>query len=165
MCKFDARVVGALRDDRTVRPVLCAKRHLGGKTGRASTVLKRNCTAWEPNTIAPRQFVRLLALPRAFVAFAAVRFRCSDLVGMYAHENVVNLTRYALPLEEFVRRQEEESARLEATLLPQYRANGECVSAPVLVLSAFGTRIIASVVAAFARIGTYAVLFGRDVGR
>eukprot|EP00904_Undaria_pinnatifida_P000976 jgi/Undpi1/1087/HiC_scaffold_10.g04550.m1 len=47
-----------------------------------------------------------------------------DLVGMYAHENVVNLTRYALPLEEFVRREEEQSARLEATLLPQYRANG-----------------------------------------
>ncbi|CAM9116457.1 unnamed protein product [Scytosiphon promiscuus] len=47
-----------------------------------------------------------------------------DLVGMYAHENVVNLTRYALPLEEFVREEEERSARLEATLLPQYRANG-----------------------------------------
>lgn len=44
---------------------------------------------------------------------------------MYAHENVVNLTRYALPLEEFVRREEERSARLEATLLTQYRAYGE----------------------------------------
>ncbi|CAN0036064.1 unnamed protein product [Hapterophycus canaliculatus] len=47
-----------------------------------------------------------------------------DLVSMYAHENVVNLTRYALPLEEFVREEEERSARLEATLMPQYRANG-----------------------------------------
>ncbi|CAM9598951.1 unnamed protein product [Ectocarpus fasciculatus] len=47
-----------------------------------------------------------------------------DLVGMYAHENVVNLTRYALPLEEFVRQEEERLARLEATLMPQYRANG-----------------------------------------
>ncbi|CAM9417280.1 unnamed protein product [Ectocarpus sp. 6 AP-2014] len=47
-----------------------------------------------------------------------------DLVGMYAHENVVNLTRYALPLEEFVRQEEERLARLEATLLPQYRACG-----------------------------------------
>ncbi|CAB1097649.1 unnamed protein product [Ectocarpus sp. CCAP 1310/34] len=47
-----------------------------------------------------------------------------DLVGMYAHENVVNLTRYALPLEEFVRQEEERLARLEATLLPQYRAYG-----------------------------------------
>lgn len=53
--------------------------------------------------------------------------RRSDLVGMYAHENVVNLTRYALPLEEFVRGEEERSARLEATLLPQYRATGGCV--------------------------------------
>lgn len=44
---------------------------------------------------------------------------------MYAHENVVNLTRYALPLEEFVRQEEERSARLAATLLPQYHANGE----------------------------------------
>lgn len=51
----------------------------------------------------------------------------SDLVGMYAHENVVNLTRYALPLEEFVRQEEERSARLAATLLPQYQANGELV--------------------------------------
>lgn len=51
----------------------------------------------------------------------------SDLVGMYAHENVVNLTRYALPLEEFVRQEEERSARLAATLLPQYQANGEPV--------------------------------------
>eukprot|EP00903_Cladosiphon_okamuranus_P021842 g20083.t1 len=46
------------------------------------------------------------------------------LVGMYAHENIVNLTRYALPLEEFVRQEEERSARLAATLLPQYQANG-----------------------------------------
>lgn len=44
---------------------------------------------------------------------------------MYAHENVVNLTRYALPLENFVRQEEERSARLAATLLPQYQANGE----------------------------------------
>lgn len=44
---------------------------------------------------------------------------------MYAHENVVNLTRYALPLEEFVRQEEERSARLVATLLPQYQASGE----------------------------------------
>lgn len=52
-------------------------------------------------------------------------FSPSDLVGMYAHENFVNLTRYALPLEDFVRKEEEQSARLEATLLPQYSANGE----------------------------------------
>lgn len=51
--------------------------------------------------------------------------RNSDLVGMYAHENLVNLTRYALPLEEFVREEEERSARLAATLMPKYRACGE----------------------------------------
>lgn len=55
----------------------------------------------------------------------------SDLVGMYAHENFVNLTRYALPLEEFVRQEEEQSARLEATLLPQYNANGERAVLPM----------------------------------
>lgn len=51
---------------------------------------------------------------------------------MYAHENMVNLTRYALPLEEFVRREEERSARLEATLLPQYRAFGEICCVPCM---------------------------------
>ena len=60
----------------------------------------------------------------------------SDLVGMYAHENVVNLTRYALPLEEFVRQEEERSARLAATLLPQYQANGELMRPVFLSLCA-----------------------------
>lgn len=48
----------------------------------------------------------------------------SDLVAMYAHENMVNLTRYALPLEAYVRGEEERAASLEATLSPQYRAYG-----------------------------------------
>lgn len=43
---------------------------------------------------------------------------------MYAHENMVNLTRYALPLEAYVRGEEERAASLEATLSPQYRAYG-----------------------------------------
>lgn len=57
-----------------------------------------------------------------------VSFWRSDLVAMYAHENLVNLTHYALPLEEFVRQEEERSAHLVATLLPKYHASGERAS-------------------------------------
>lgn len=83
----------------------------------------------------------LSASPRVSIAFCGGVFPlyiCSDLVGMYAHENMVNLTRYALPLEDFVSREEEQSARLEATLLPQYRANGEWRErTPAFLLPAF----------------------------
>ncbi|CAM9571206.1 unnamed protein product [Choristocarpus tenellus] len=57
-----------------------------------------------------------------------------DLVAMYSHENTVNLTKYALPLEEFVRKEEERSAKLEATLLPKYNEGGLEVPRPTRAL-------------------------------